>query len=100
MKSGNALDMSETEISNQIICRAIEVHKHFWFGLLESVLGNVVEKENPMPLFYYDVQLEYDFNIDILVKQKIVSGIKSVKALNEIHLAQTLTYMKLGDNSL
>jgi len=36
----------------------------------------------------------------LLVEKKLVIEIKSVEALNDIHLAQTLTYLKLGDNKL
>jgi GxxExxY protein len=35
-----------------------------------------------------------------LVEQKLVIEIKSVEALNDVHLAQTLTYMKLGNYKL
>jgi GxxExxY protein len=36
----------------------------------------------------------------LLVENKFVIEIKSVDALNDIHLAQTLTYLKLGDYKL
>jgi len=36
----------------------------------------------------------------LLVENKLVIEIKSVEALNDIHLAQTLTYLKLGDYKL
>lgn len=36
------------------------------------------------------------YRIDILVEKKLVIETKSVEALNDIHLAQILTYMKLG----
>jgi GxxExxY protein len=35
-----------------------------------------------------------------LVEKKLVIEIKSVEALNDIHLAQTLTYLKLGNYRL
>jgi GxxExxY protein len=35
-----------------------------------------------------------------MVERKVVIEIKSVEALNEVHLAQTLTYMKLGGYKL
>lgn len=49
-----------------------------------------------MPLIFEEVQLEVGYRIDILVENKIVVEIKSVEALNDVHLALTLTYMKLG----
>jgi len=42
------------------------------------------------------VKLEVGYRIDILVENKVVIEIKSVEALNDVHLAQTLTYMRLG----
>ena len=38
--------------------------------------------------------------VDLLVDKKVVVEIKSVDALNDIHLAQTLTYLKLGNYKL
>jgi GxxExxY protein len=60
----------------------------------------LVEKEKPMPLIYEEVKLDCGYRIDILVESKVVIEIKSVEALNDVHLAQTLTYMKLGGYKL
>ena len=99
--------MNENELSNIIIGIAIEVHQSLGPGLLESAYkeclfyrlhkeGILVEKEKPMPLVYEEVKLECGYRIDILVERKVVIEIKSVEALNDVHFAQTLTYMKLG----
>ena len=80
-------------------------------GLLESAYkeclfyrlkkeGFLVEKEESMPLIYEEVKLDCGYRIDILVEGKVVIEIKSVEALNDVHLAQTLTYMKLGGYKL
>src|SRR5664279_3182243 len=103
--------MNENEISNRIIGLAIEVHQSLGPGLLESAYkeclyyrlikeGFHVDKEKPMPLIYEDVRLDCGYRIDILVESKVVIEIKSVEALNEVHFAQTLTYMKLGEYKL
>ena len=57
-------------------------------------------KEKPMPLIYEEVKLDLGYGIDILVENKLVVETKSVEALNDIHLAQVLTYMKLGTYKL
>jgi len=49
-----------------------------------------------MPLFFEEVSLDCGYRIDLLVENKLVLELKSVEGLNDIHLAQTLTYMKLG----
>jgi len=103
--------MNENELSNRIIGIAIEVHKALGPGLLESAYkeclfyeiakaGLYVEKEKPMPLIYHEVKLECGYRLDLLIERKLVIEIKSVEALNEVHFAQTLTYMKLGNFKL
>ncbi len=87
------------------------MHQSLGPGLLESAYKEClfyklnksnffVEKEKPMPLVYEEVRLECGYRIDILVENKVVIEIKSVEALNEVHLAQTLTYMKLCNYKL
>ena len=99
------------ELSGKLIELAIEVHNALGPGLLESSYkeclyykigksGLYVEKEKPMPLVFENVKLECGYRIDLLVENKIVIEIKSVDALNDIHLAQTLTYLKLGNYKL
>jgi len=53
-----------------------------------------------MPLIFEGVKLDCGYRIDILVEKKVLLELKSVDALNEVHLAQTLTYMKLGGYKL
>ena len=53
-----------------------------------------------MPLIFEEVKLECGYRIDILVESKVVIEIKSVEGLNDVHLAQILTYMKLGNYKL
>lgn len=103
--------MTEDELSNIVIGLAIKVHTALGPGLLESVYreclyyeinkcGFRVEKEKSLPLIYEDVNLDCGFRIDLLVEDKLLIELKSVVALNDVHLAQTLTYLKLGDYRL
>ncbi len=103
--------MTENEIANRVIGLAIEVHKALGPGLLESAYqeclfykikksGFVVEKEKPMPLVFEDVKLDCGYRIDLLVENKLVVEIKAVEALNDVRLAQILTYLKLGNFKL
>ena len=41
--------------------------------------------------------MEVGYRVDILVERKVVIQIKAVEALNDVHLAQVLTYLKLSD---
>ncbi len=40
--------------------------------------------------------MDAGFRIDILVEGKVIIELKSVDALNDIHIAQVLTYLKLS----
>ncbi len=103
--------MTENEISKIIIGYAIEVHKQLVPGLLESAYqeclfyelkhaGLKVQKEKPMPIVYKEVKLDHGYRIDLLVEDKVVVELKTVEFLNDVHLAQVLTYLKLGNYKL
>jgi GxxExxY protein len=53
-----------------------------------------------MPLVFEGVHLECGYRIDILVEGRLVIEVKSCDSLTPIFLAQTLTYLKLGDYRL
>ncbi|MFY8187156.1 MAG: GxxExxY protein [Flavobacterium sp.] len=101
----------ENELSKIILGCAIEVHKQLGPGLLESAYqeclhyellksGLDVEKEKPMPIIYKDVKLDHGYRIDLLVNNKVVIEIKTVEQFTDVHTAQVLTYLKLGNYKL
>ena len=103
--------MTENEISNKIIGCAINVHKQLGPGLLESAYqecllyelrqaGLKVIKEQPMPIVYKDVKLDHGYRIDLLVEEKVVIEIKTVEDFTDVHTAQVLTYLRLGNYKL
>jgi len=59
-----------------------------------------VEKQKPLPLVYEEVKLEIGYRIDLIVENKIVIEVKAVEALNDVHLAQVMTYLRLSDCKL
>lgn len=103
--------MTENELSNKIIGTAINIHSALGPGLLESAYKQslfyllskqeiFVEKEKPMPLVFEEVKLGCGYRLDLLVENKVVIEVKSVEMLNDVHLAQVLTYLKLGNFKL
>ncbi len=103
--------MKENEISKIIVNCAFKVHKALGAGLLESSYeeclfyelrksGLYVEKQKALPLIYEEVKLEIGYRIDLLVENKVIVEIKSVEAINDVHLAQILTYLKLSNCKL
>ncbi|MCK4295711.1 MAG: GxxExxY protein [Candidatus Marinimicrobia bacterium] len=103
--------MTENEISKVIVNCAYRVHCALGPGLLESAYEEClyyelqkeslnVEKQKPLPLIYEEVKLDIGYRVDLLVNHKVIIEIKSVEALNNVHLAQILTYLKLPDCKL
>jgi len=60
----------------------------------------VIEKQKPIPLVFEEIRLECGFRCDILVEGKVIIEVKAVEVLNDIHLAQVLTYLKLTNTKL
>lgn len=103
--------MTENEIAKIVFEKGLKVHKLLGPGLLESSYeecllyelqksGLSVEKQKALPLVYEEVKLDIGYRIDLLVENKIIIELKAVEALNDIHLAQILTYLKLSDCKL
>lgn len=103
--------MDENGISNKVIGCAIDVHKKLGPGLLESAYkeclfykmtksGLWVEKEVACPVVFEEVILNHGYRIDLLVENKVVLELKTVDSILDVHLAQILTYLKLGNYKL
>lgn len=99
--------LNEDEISNLIINAAIKVHRSIGPGLLESAyevclyhelnkLNLDVKKQVPLPLLYDGIFLDCAYRADIIVNNKVLIEIKAVKKLDDIHLAQVLSYLRIS----
>jgi len=99
------------KISYDIIGCAYKVHSKLGPGLLESTykvcltyeldkMNYNVEMEKALPVIYDEIKLEAGYRIDLLVNKKVIVELKSVEALNDVHTAQILTYLKLADIKL
>ena len=99
--------MTENEITQIVIGCAINVHKALGPGLLESAYDEclhyellktplITERQKPLPLIYETVKLECGYRADFILNSKVVTEIKSIEALNDIHLAQMITYLRLS----
>lgn len=103
--------MSENDLSYRIIGCAIKVHRTLGPGLLESAYEACLyhellraelftERQKPIPLIYDEIKLDCGYRADLVVEKKMVVEIKAVEALNEIHLMQALTHLKILDYRL
>ncbi len=99
--------MTENELSKIVFDAGLKVHKNLGPGLLESAYETClyyelskynlkIEKQKAQPLVYEDIKLDAGYRIDLLIENKLVIEIKSVEAINDLHLAQILTYLKLS----
>jgi GxxExxY protein len=101
----------ENELSNEIIGAAIEVHRHLGPGLLESAYeqclcrelserGIPFQRQLPLPLQYKGMSLDCGYRLDIVVDNRVILELKAISALEPIHTAQVLTYLKLSGYKL
>ena len=99
--------MEFDRLSKQVIGCAIEVHRELGPGLLESTYEKCLVHElatqaiqctaqMALPVEYKGINLDCGYRIDLMVEGSLIVELKSVAALQEIHEAQLLTYMKLA----
>jgi GxxExxY protein len=99
--------MIENEITQKIIGCAIEVHRELGPGLLESAYEECLfyvlkqnqiytERQKAMPLLFKGVHLDCGYRLDLFVERKVIVELKAVEAINDVHKAQLMTYMKLA----
>ena len=112
LKEHKAFDLIiENKLTNQIIGIAIEIHKILGPGLLESVYrdclyhkleqsGLKVEKEKLLPIVFEGLKIDSGYRIDLIVEGKLIVELKCVDKLSDVHLAQILTYLRLGNYKL
>lgn len=95
------------ELTSSILGCAYKVHSALGPGLLESAyeeclhyeldkIGLAAIKQKPMPLIYEEKKLDLGYRIDLIVESKVIVEVKSVDALNPVHMAQLMTYLKLS----
>ncbi|RZL97043.1 MAG: GxxExxY protein [Pedobacter sp.] len=103
--------MELNKLSHKVIGLAIEVHRHLGPGLLESayceclmhelILGGLaVEREKLLPINYKGIQIHQGYRIDLLIENQLVLELKTVDELIDVHHAQIITYLKLGNYPL
>jgi GxxExxY protein len=104
-------NMDEDELSYKIIGVALQFHKKYGPGLLESAyetalsydlmeIGLDVKRQVPQPFVYKGVKMDAGYRIDLLVNDKVIVETKAIEALAPVHFAQVLTYLKLSNLKL
>ena len=99
--------MEINDITYKVRGAIFEVYNNLGPGLLENVyeaalmkefelIGLKAKNQLALPVTYKQYDIELGYRIDILVENKIIIEIKSVKALEDVHKKQLLTYLKLS----
>ena len=99
--------MKDRELSQIVLGCAFQVHSVLGPGLLESAYqvcleyellekGLKVEREKPLAVIYKNIEFDCGYRIDLLIENQLILEIKAIDKLAPIHLAQTLTYLKLS----
>ena len=103
--------MNENELSEKIIGLAIKVHSALGPGLLESAYekalvfelsrnGYKAEVQKSISINYEGIILDEGYRADIVVNDIVLVELKSVKQIEDIHLKQLLTYIRLSNKKL
>jgi GxxExxY protein len=95
------------DLIHRVIGAAIEVHRVLGPGHLEAHYGNAFAIELALREIAFAreacVQLNYKGHIvgqgklDFLIEGRLVVELKAVQAINDIHLAQTISYLRIID---
>jgi GxxExxY protein len=100
------MEYPEKDLTEKIIGAAIEVHKYWGPGLIESVYekslvrelelqGVECKQQVDLPLEYKGAQVGDGLRLDLMVEGKVVVELKVVKDFDPVHESQILTYMRI-----
>ncbi|MCC5848434.1 MAG: GxxExxY protein [Verrucomicrobia bacterium] len=99
-------NLIESDLTREIIGAAIEVHRYWGPGLIESIYEKSLavelerrdipfQRQMKLNLTYKGIDLHEDFRLDLIVGDKVVVELKVVRELAPIFEAQLLSYMRL-----
>jgi GxxExxY protein len=100
--------VDDNAVGERIIGCALTVHRALGPGLLESVYeaglaheigkaGLLLDRQRSLPVLYDGLRIDQGYRIDLLVANRVVVEIKAVDKIVDVHRAQLLSYLKLGD---
>jgi GxxExxY protein len=103
--------MELNELSGIVISKAFKVHQVLGPGLLESAYekclmyelskaGLEVSRQQEIPLIYERIKIDCSYRADLIVNNEVLIELKSVPFIIDIHVAQTLTYLRLSGINL
>jgi GxxExxY protein len=98
-------------ITGAIVTAAMKVHSQLGPGLLESAYeaclahelrkqGLKVAQQVGLPVIYDAERIELGCRIDLIVEDMVIIEVKCVEAINPVHEAQLLSYIRLSGRNL
>ena len=101
------MEPEASPLAHDVIGCAIEIHRELGPGLLESAYCHCLAyelsrrgisflREYRLPIRYKDTVIDCGYRVDFLIGDSLLVEVKSVDALNGVHQAQVLTYLKLS----
>ena len=103
--------MNDNEIGTEIVGAAIAIHRELGPGLMETVYevvlghelkqrGLQVERQVSMPIEYRGIRFDEGYRADIVVNDRVLIELKSLKKLTAVHRKQIQTYLRLTNMKL
>ena len=100
-------DLRPNDASRAVIDCAMRLHTALGAGVLESAVsaclayelgeaGLHVEHQVHLPLVYQQVKLATAYRVDFIVERCLIVEVKCVEKLLPVHVAQTLSYLRLS----
>ena len=101
----------DEKLARSVVDAAVEVHRALGPGVLESVYrkclvkelnsrGVRVAEEVPLRAEYKGLVFDSAYRMDLLVEGRVVVELKTVEALQPVHPAQLLSYLRLSGRRL
>ncbi|MFT5192051.1 MAG: GxxExxY protein [Verrucomicrobiales bacterium] len=103
--------MTENEIAQHVHDVSFDIHRRLGPGLLETsyevtlyhklkAIGLKAERQASVPITFDGIEFDEGFRADLIIENKVIIELKSVKALEPVHPKQLLTYFRLKDMRL
>ncbi len=104
MSDAESSQLEHKELTSQILKFFYDVYNELGYGFLESVYENAfaialrqtgltASQQAPIKVQFRG-SVVGEFRADILVEEKIILELKSSKAIDDAHTAQTINYLK------
>ena len=98
--------MTENELAKIIVNTAYRIHYELGPGLLESVYEEImfyelkkqklkVDRQKAIPVVWDEITMPLGFRADLIVEDKVIIELKSVRQIVDVHHKQLLSYLKI-----